>query len=183
MVDHQPVECSVPEKNPRICAPTSSTTARVKRVRVYFRSDRQDAYYWSEMAFDGIQFCATLPVAKGRREGTSTTTCGRSTTSFRSRATRSQYEISMRETTSCSYPVIDEDPERIASLVVNATSEKQGDEIKDFEEESVANVRPYQEEVDSSWSLCTSRPRERLASSPTVCRFSSPAKDEGPTIA
>jgi hypothetical protein len=38
--------------------------------------------------------------------------------------------------------VIDEDPERIANLVVNATSEKQGDEIEDFEKESVAEFVP-----------------------------------------
>ena len=63
-LDHQPVECSVPEKNPRICAYVLDD-GEIKHVRVFFRSDRQDAYYWSKMAFDGIQFCATLPVAKG----------------------------------------------------------------------------------------------------------------------
>jgi hypothetical protein len=97
----------------------------VKRVRVYFRSNRQDAYYWSEMAFDGIQFCATLPVAKGNIRAIDYYVWAVDD-EFQITRTR-PYEISMRESSSCSYPVIDEDPTRIASLVVNATSEKQGD--------------------------------------------------------
>lgn len=139
IVDHQPVECSVPEKNPRICAYVLDD-GEVKRVRVYFRSDRQDAYYWSDMAFDGIQFCATLPVAKGNVKAIDYYVWAVDD-EFQITRTR-PYAISMRETTSCSYPVIDEDPERIANLVVNATSEKQGDEIEDFEEASVAEFVP-----------------------------------------
>ena len=52
------------------------------------------------------------------------------------------HKISMQESASCSYPVIDEDPERIANLVVNATSDDQGNKIKDFEEESVSQFVP-----------------------------------------
>ncbi len=48
----------------------------------------------------------------------------------------------MSESSSCSYPVIDEDPERISNLVVNATSAKQGQKIKDFEETGVAEFNP-----------------------------------------
>ena len=138
-VDHQPVECTVPEKNPRICAYVLDD-GEIKRVRVYFRSDRQDAYYWSEMAFDGIQFCATLPVAKGNVKAIDYYVWSVDN-EFQITRTR-PFEISMRRNASCSYPVIDEDPERIASLVVNATSKKQGDKIKDFEEHSVAQFIP-----------------------------------------
>ena len=48
----------------------------------------------------------------------------------------------MQESASCSYPVIDEDATRIANLVVNATSDDQGNKIKDFEENSVAQFVP-----------------------------------------
>ena len=44
LVDHQPVECTVPEKNARICAYVLDDV-EVKRVRVYFRAQNQDAYY------------------------------------------------------------------------------------------------------------------------------------------
>jgi len=138
-VDHQPVECSVPEKNPRICAYVLDD-GEIKRVRVYFRSDRQDAYYWSKMAFDGIQFCATLPVATGRVNAIDYYVWAVDN-EFQITRTR-PYEISLRKTASCSYPVIDEDPERIANLVVNATSAKQGDKIEDFERDSVNQFVP-----------------------------------------
>ena len=138
-LDHQPVECSVPEKNPRICAYVLDD-GEIKQVRVFFRSDRQDAYYWSKMVFDGIQFCATLPVAKGNVNAIDYYVW---TVDNEFEITRTRpYEISLRKTASCSYPVIDEDPERIANLVVNATSAKQGDKIKDFERDSVAKFVP-----------------------------------------
>jgi hypothetical protein len=118
-VDHQPVECSVPSKNPRICSYVLDD-GEVKRVRVYFRSNRQDAYYWSDMTFDGIQFCATLPVAKDYVNAIDYYVWAVDD-EFQTTRTR-PHEISMKQTASCSYPVIDEDPERIRNLVVNATS-------------------------------------------------------------
>ena len=138
-LDHQPVECTVAEKNPRICAYVLDD-GEIKRVRVYFRSDRQDAYYWSTMAFDGIQFCATLPLAKDNVQAIDYYVWAVDD-EFQITRTR-PYEISLRKTASCSYPVIDQDPERIASLVVNATSGKQGDKIKDFEQSSVSQFIP-----------------------------------------
>jgi len=48
----------------------------------------------------------------------------------------------MSENSICSYPVVDEDPQRIANIVVDATSAKQGNKIKDFEEKSVATFNP-----------------------------------------
>ncbi len=138
-LDHQPVECTAPEKNPRICAYVLDD-GEIKRVRVYFRSDRQDAYYWSAMVFDGIQFCATLPLAKGNVQAIDYYVW---TVDDEFQITRTRpYEISLRKTASCSYPVIDEDPERIANIVVNATSGKQGDKIKDFEQSSVSQFIP-----------------------------------------
>ncbi len=138
-VDHQPVECSVPEKNPRICSYVLDD-GEVKRVRVYFRSDRQDAYYWSQMAFDGIQFCATLPVAEDHVQAIDYYVWAVDD-EFQTTRTR-PHEISMRQSSSCSYPVIDEDPERISHLVINATSVKQGNKVKDFEEKGVEQFVP-----------------------------------------
>jgi len=139
LIDHQPVECTVPKKNARICAYVLDD-GEVKRVRVYFRSQNQDAYYWSNMAFDGIQFCATLAVARDKVRHIDYYVWSVDD-EFQTARTR-PHKISMSETSSCSYPVIDEDPERIASIVVNATSSKQGDKIKDFEEKGVVKFNP-----------------------------------------
>lgn len=138
-VDHQPVECSVPEKNPRICAYVLDD-GEVKRVRVYFRAERQDAYYWSDMAFDGIQFCATLPVPRSKVRAIDYYVWAVDD-EFEITRTR-PHQISLSQTSPCSYPVIDEDPERTANLVVYATSEKQGGKIKDFEETGISSFVP-----------------------------------------
>ena len=139
LIDHQPVECTVPEKNARVCAYVLDD-GEVKRVRVYFRSQNQDAYYWSEMAFDGIQFCATLPVAKDEVRHIDYYVWSVDN-EFQTARTR-PHKISMSESSSCSYPVIDEDPERITNIIVNATSAKQGNKIKDFEQKGVAEFNP-----------------------------------------
>ncbi len=139
LIDHQPVECTVPKKNARVCAYVLDD-GEIKRVRVYFRSQNQDAYYWSEMAFDGIQFCATLPVAKDEVRHIDYYVWSVDN-EFQTARTR-PHKISMSEGSSCSYPVIDEDPERITNIVVNATSAKQGNKIKDFEEKGVAKFNP-----------------------------------------
>ena len=139
VIDHQPVECSVPGRNARICAYVLDD-GEVKRVRVYFRSERQEAFYWSDMAFDGIQFCATLPVAE---EGVRAIDyyVWAVDDAFQTSRTRPG-RISLAPTSPCAYPVIDEDPDRVANLHVQATSDKQGDEIEDFETEGIVEFVP-----------------------------------------
>ncbi len=139
IVDHQPVICSIPEKNPRICSYVVDD-GEVKRVRVYFRAEKQEAFYWSEMVFDGIQFCATLPVAEKSVLGVEYYIWAIDD-GFESQRTRTN-KISLSPTSPCEYPVFDEDPERISNLTVNATSEKQGKSIKSFEEEGIVKYIP-----------------------------------------
>jgi len=133
-VDHQPVECSAPEKNTRLCAYVLDD-GEVKRVRAYFRAEKQEAFYYSEMAFDGIQFCATLPVAK-KEVSVLEYYIWAVDDQFQSTRTRS-YPVSLSPTAPCAFPVIDEEPERINKIVVYATSEKQGDKIEGFEERGI----------------------------------------------
>ncbi|MGH9320853.1 MAG: hypothetical protein ACRD21_08630 [Vicinamibacteria bacterium] len=129
-IDHQPVECSSLKKNARICAYVLDD-GEVKRVRAYFRAEKQEAFYWSDMAFDGIQFCATLPVAKEHVDAIEYYIWAVDDQVQVSR-TRS-YPISLSPTAPCAYPVVDEDRARISNLVVNATSEKQGAGLEEFE--------------------------------------------------
>lgn len=134
VIDHQPIECGAPEKNVRVCAYVLDD-GEVKRVRTYFRAEKQEAFYWSDMAFDGIQFCATLPVAK-KNVPSIDYYIWAVDDEFQSVRTRS-YTISLVPTSPCAYPVIDEDPGRISSLVVYATSPKQGTKIEGFEEQGI----------------------------------------------
>jgi hypothetical protein len=139
VIDHQPVECSTPEMNTRVCAYVLDD-GEVKRVRAYFRAEKQEAFYWSDMAFDGIQFCATLPVAK-KNVSTLEYYVWAVDEEFQSTRTRS-YPVSLSPTAPCAFPVVDEDPERIGKLVVNATSEKQGTRIEEFEERGIIEFVP-----------------------------------------
>lgn len=138
-IDHQPVECSTPGKNARICAYVLDD-GEVKRVRAYFRSERQDAFYWSDMSFDGIQFCATLPVAKDGVRAIDYYVWAVDD-EFQTSRTRPG-KISLAPTSPCAYPVIDEDAERTSNLHVHATSDDQGDEIEDFETQGIVEFVP-----------------------------------------
>ena len=138
-IDHQPVECSTPERNTRVCAYVLDD-GEVKRVRAYFRAEKQEAFYWSDMAFDGIQFCATLPVAK-KNVATLEYYIWAVDDEFQSVRTRT-YPVSLSPTAPCAFPVVDEEPDRIAKLVVNATSEKQGTAIEEFEERGIVQFVP-----------------------------------------
>lgn len=141
MIDHQPVECSVPGKNARICAYVLDD-GEIKRVRTYFRAEGQDAFYWTDMAFDGIQFCATLPVAEDDVRVIDYYVWAVDD-EFQTTRTR-EGKISLVPTSPCAYPVVDDDPERTKQIVVHATSEKQGDEVKEFEPLGIVQYHPVE---------------------------------------
>ena len=139
IVDHQPVVCSLPGKNPRICAYVADD-GEVKRTRAYFRPEGKDLYYWTDMTFDGIQYCATLPIAKSDVKGVEYYVWTIDD-NFESKRTRT-YTIAIGSEAPCEYPVYDEDPERTANLEVNATSPKQGDKLEDFSDKGVVKFVP-----------------------------------------
>lgn len=137
VLDHQPVICSLPGKHARVCAYVADD-GEVKRVRVYFRAEREDAFYWSDMVFDGIQYCATLPVPRGSVKGVEYYIWAVDD-EFHSQRTRT-HKISFVPQSPCEYPVFDEDPERTSNLVVHATSPKQGDSVKGFEDDGIRQL-------------------------------------------
>ena len=139
IVDHQPVLCSLPGKNPRICAYVADD-GEVKRTRTYFRAAGKELFYWTEMAFDGIQYCATLPIAQSHVKGVEYYVWTIDD-EFASKRTRT-YTISIVPEVPCEYPVFDDDPERTSNLEVNATSVKQADTLEDFSDKGVVKYVP-----------------------------------------
>lgn len=139
IVDHEPVVCSLPGKNPRICAYIADD-GEVKRTRAYFRAAGKELYYWTQMAFDGIQYCATLPIAESHVKGVEYYVWTIDD-SFQSKRTRT-YTMSIVPEVPCEYPVFDDDPERTANLQVNATSAKQGKTLEDFSDKGVVKFVP-----------------------------------------
>jgi len=139
IVDHQPVVCSLPGKNARICAYVADD-GEVKRTRAYFRPAGKELFYWTEMTFDGIQYCATLPIAQSDVKGVDYY-IWTIDDNFESTRTRT-YTISVVPEVTCEYPVFDDDPERTSNLEVNATSPKQGDTLEDFSDKGVVKYVP-----------------------------------------
>ncbi|HSF18876.1 MAG TPA: hypothetical protein VLK65_25350 [Vicinamibacteria bacterium] len=137
IIDHEPIDCSLAGKNLRICAYVLDD-GEIERTRVYFRAAGREAFYWTRMLFDGIQFCATLPVAKSVVRAVEYYVWA---VDDRSETTRTHpLTISLRSP--CSDPAVDEDPERTQNLVVHATTEEQGDVIEEFEARGLAALVP-----------------------------------------
>ena len=139
IVDHQPVVCSLPGKNPKICAYVADD-GEVKRTRAYFRSAGKEHFYWTEMVFDGIQYCATLPIAESHVTGVEYYVWTIDD-SFQSTRTRT-YTMSIVPEVPCEYPVFDDDPKRTSNVQVNATSPRQGDTLEDFSDKGVVSFVP-----------------------------------------
>ena len=138
LIDHQEVSCSLPGKHPRICA-TIADDGVVKGAKIYFRAAGESTFYWSEMQLDFRSYCVTLPVPEAS-------------------VTEVQYYLwaiddgleiertkdlvmTVDANRTCDHPIIDDDPERTAHLVVHATSHKQGKRIRGFEPEGVEYLR------------------------------------------
>lgn len=133
VLDHQPLVCTLPEKHARLCAYVADD-GEVRRVRAYFRAKGQETFYFSDMVFDGIQFCATLPAPK-KNVPVVEYYIWAVDNDFLSQRTRT-YEISFAPA-GCDYPVFDEDLARTSNLVVSATSDKQGKKIEGFHDEGI----------------------------------------------
>ncbi len=134
-----PTRSIVPSKT-EYTAPGGQDDGEVKRVRAYFRAEGREFFYWSEMVFDGIQYCATLPVAKKNVKGVEYYIWAIDD-SFQSKRTRT-YKMSLVPEAPCEYPVFDDDRERSSNLVINATSPKQGSSVSDFIEKGIIRYIP-----------------------------------------
>ena len=133
IIDHQPVTCSLPGKPPRICALVADD-GEVKRVDVFFRSTLREAYYRSALEWDGVRYCATLPIP-----GKKTAALDYHLRAIDDQAgSKRTIDFELRIDAACEFPVFDDDPERAARLVFFATTAKQGRKLRDFE---VAGVR------------------------------------------
>jgi len=128
-VDHQPVPCTVPGQAIALCGAIADD-AMVGAARVYFRPVKETMYFYVNMTFLGLQYCATLPAP---REGKVTGI------EYYLQATDDQYQtqrtstylLSVQPEASCGFPPLEKDPERARAIQVFATHKKQGRKLPD----------------------------------------------------
>jgi hypothetical protein len=128
-VEHQPSPCTVPNKPITLCA-TVTDDGQVTKVRLYFRATGEKFYNAVDMAFGGINFCGTIP---GPREGKALSVdyyIQGMDDQYESKRT-STYQLTVQPEGACEFPPVETDAQRIASIKVFATSDKQGKKLDD----------------------------------------------------
>jgi hypothetical protein len=128
-VNHQQVPCTVPGKPMSLCASITDDN-QVAKARIYFRPAGEKFYSFVEMAFGGINFCGTLP---GPREGKT------SAIEYYVQGVDDEYDAQRTSTFQlnvlpegvCEFPPVEKDGARASSIVVHATSSKQGKKLPD----------------------------------------------------
>jgi hypothetical protein len=126
-VVHQPSPCTVPGKPISLCASVTDD-GQVAKARVYFRPAGEKFYSFVEMAFTGINFCATLPAP---REGKATAVdyyVQGVDDQYETKRT-STYQLSIQPDGVCEFPPLEKDAAKAAAITVYATSPKQGKKL------------------------------------------------------
>jgi hypothetical protein len=128
-VSHQQVPCTVPGQPFQVCA-TVTDDGEVAKARVYFKAEQDKYYSFVDMAFGGIEFCATLPAARENKARQ---------IEYYVQAVDDQYEthrtssalIELQPAESCGFAPVDRDPARTQAITVHATHQKQGRKVPD----------------------------------------------------
>jgi len=138
-IDHQPAPCTVPNKAVSLCAAISDD-GQVVTARAYFRRAGQDFYNFVDMAFTGLNYCATLPAPREGRVKTIEYYLQAVDDQFQPTRT-STFQLAVQPENLCEFPAVEKDAKKAAAIKVFATNKKQGRKIDDaFVETGVTYV-------------------------------------------
>ena len=126
-VDHQPAYCTVPEKPISLCAAISDD-GNVAAARLYFRKAGEKHYAFVDMAFTGLDYCATLPAPREGKVEEIEYYVQAIDNDYEPTRT-STFRLPVEDEETCEFPAIEEDPERAAAIKVFGTSRKQGKKL------------------------------------------------------
>jgi hypothetical protein len=140
-IDHQPWACTVPGKPISICAKITDDSA-VARARVFFRATDEKAYNFVEMAFGGLDYCATLPAPRQGKIKSIDYYLAATDDGFNTQRT-STYLMHIQSEGLCEFPPIEKDAGRAASIKVFATLAKQGKRLPDEFDPSGVTFVPF----------------------------------------
>jgi hypothetical protein len=128
-VEHQPLPCTIPGKAVSLCASITDDN-QVAKARVYFRPAGEKFYSFVDMVFGGINFCGTLPAPREDKVSSLEYYVQGVDDEYDAQRT-STFQMNVLPEGVCEFPPLERDPARAGSIVVHATSPKQGKKLHD----------------------------------------------------
>lgn len=140
LVEHQPSPCTVPGQPFRLCAKVSDDVG-VGKARVYFRRSGDTYYAFTDMAFDGLTYCATLPAPRGDRTRAAVEYYVQALDSAYQAQRTSTFVLQVKAAAECEFAPVESDAARRADIKIYATHAKQGKKLADgFQDTGVTFV-------------------------------------------
>jgi hypothetical protein len=138
-IEHQPAACTVASKAISLCAAISDD-GTVARARIYFRKAGDDFYSFVDMAFQGLNYCGTLPAPREGKIKTLEYYIQAVDDQVQPQRT-STFQMAVQAEGACEFPPFEKDARKSASIRVFATNRKQGGKLPgDFVADGVTFV-------------------------------------------
>ena len=138
-VEHQPAICTIPDKAVSLCAAVSDD-GNVAAARLYFRKADEKYYNFVDMAFDGLDYCGTIPAPREGKISAIEYYIQAIDDSYEPTRT-STYLLPVEPEGTCEFPPLERNEARASAIRVFATSRKQGDKLDgNFERDGVTFV-------------------------------------------
>jgi hypothetical protein len=128
-IEHQPFPCTIPAKPVAVCATITDDSA-VAKSRVYFRAAEEKFYSFVEMAFGGLEYCATLPAPREGKLKALEYYIQATDDGFNTQRT-STYQMLLQPEGACDFPPVEKDSVRAQAIKVFASHPRQGKKLPD----------------------------------------------------
>jgi hypothetical protein len=129
LIEHQPGPCVVPGEPFRLCAKVSDDVG-VGKARVYFRRAGDTYYAFTDMTFDGLNYCASLPAPREGRARLVEYYVQALDSAYQAQRT-STFQLQVKPVLECEFAPVEQDAARRARITVYATHAKQGRKLGD----------------------------------------------------
>jgi hypothetical protein len=138
-IDFQPPSCTVPGKAISLCAFISDDN-QIGAARVHFKRPKDKYFYYVDMIFGGINYCATLPAPSEKAKKIEYYLKATDTPEYQMMRT-STYQLNVQPEGVCGFPPVEKDADKAASITVHAMHKKQGKKLpKEFVSTGVTYV-------------------------------------------
>jgi hypothetical protein len=139
LIEHQPVACTVPDQPISLCA-SISDDGTVAKARLYFRKAGEDYYSFVDMAFQGLNYCGTVPAPREGKVKILEYYVQAVDDEFQPQRT-STFQMAIQPEGVCEFPPLEKDAQKASSIRVFASNRKQGNKLPgDFVQTGVTFV-------------------------------------------